>query len=188
MDVTDLTSVEKAARSVDAEFGRVDVLINNAGVASKDPSLKNQLDIVFATNATGPAIVTDVFKPLLLKSSNARLIYVTSSLGSLTIVSDPNDIRSKIPVKTYSMSKAALNMLMVQDAKELGPQGVKVWAMCPGFVESNLRGKTQEDYDAAAKGGALPASTSAETAMRIITGGEDANVGKYVHREGLYPW
>lgn len=188
MDVTDLTSVEKAARSVDAEFGRVDVLINNAGVASKDPSLKNQLDIVFATNATGPAIVTDVFKPLLLRSSNARLIYITSSLGSLTIMSDPNDIRYNVPAKAYSISKAALNMLMVQDAKELGPKGVKVWAMCPGFVESNLRGKTQEDYDVAAKRGALPASTSAETAMRIITGGEDANVGKYVHKDGLYPW
>lgn len=60
--------------------------------------------------------------------------------------------------------------------------------MCPGFVESNPRGKDQEAYDAAAKQGALPASTSAELTMRIITGGEDAKVGKVVHREGVYPW
>ena len=58
----------------------------------------------------------------------------------------------------------------------------------PAFVESNPRGKDQEAYDAAAKQGALPASTSAELTMRIITGGEDAKVGKVVHREGVYPW
>ena len=81
------------------------------------------------------------------------------------------------------MSKAALNMLMVQDSKM---QGVKSFAVCPGIVESNIRGPSQENRSA--DGLAGDPEVSGQTILRIIEGERDADVGKFVHKDGFYPW
>jgi len=86
----------------------------------------------------------------------------------------------------YRMSKAALNMWAVQEDRLYGKEGLKTFVMCPGFVVSNLRGKSEE----ARTGGGHATSpvVSGETMLSIIQGKRDADVGKFVHKDGVYPW
>jgi NAD(P)-dependent dehydrogenase (short-subunit alcohol dehydrogenase family) len=72
LDVTDQESITAAAEFVEKQHGRLDILINNAGIIPKTTSLINNLREVFETNTFGPAVVTEDFTPLLEKSKNAR--------------------------------------------------------------------------------------------------------------------
>ena len=186
LDVTDQSSIAVAVKQVEKDHGRLDVLVNNAGVSSKATTLKESLEATFNTNVMGAALVAEAFTPLLLKSPNAYLLHISSGLGSLTLASDASRWDSKIDAPAYRMSKAALNMLMVQDAKTLGKQGVKVFAICPGLVESNLRGESQMERTAG--GNAKSPEVSGQLILRIMEGERQADVGKFVHEDGVYPW
>lgn len=148
LDVTDESSIAAAAARVSLDHGRLDVLVNNAGIYSQAASLKAQLENTFATNVIGAALVAEAFAPLLLRSASPYLLHVSSTLGSLAVSSDPQRFDHGLDARAYRVSKAALNMLMVQDSKALGKQGVKVFAVCPGLVESNLRGEGEEQVEA----------------------------------------
>ncbi|KAG0645447.1 Short-chain dehydrogenase reductase tropE [Hyphodiscus hymeniophilus] len=137
LDVTDTASITAAAAKIKEEFGRLDVLINNAGIISRSPNLLEQLRATFETNTFGPAVVTEAFRPLLEKSGNARLIYVSSGLGSIAWRADPGNMYYKLPAAPYRMSKAALDMLTVCHYAELKDKGVKVWAFDPGTYTTN---------------------------------------------------
>jgi NAD(P)-dependent dehydrogenase (short-subunit alcohol dehydrogenase family) len=189
LDVTDQISVDTAAKEVEQQFGRLDVLINNAGISNStigDLDFKQQLDQVLTTNVTGPAIVSRAFQPLLFKSKNAYSIYVTSGLASLTQAADPNSRRYHSGNTVYRMSKTALNMWALQESKELSPKGVKVFILCPGLVRSKLRGDTEDKVSAG--GRATDPAVSGETMLSIIEGKRDQDVGKYIHKDGLYDW
>ena len=185
LDVTDQSSIAAAAKRVEKDHGRLDVLVNNAGIASHAASLKDQLESTLQTNVIGAALVVEAFTPLLLKSANAYLLHISSTLGSLAISSDPQGHDGGMWV-VYRMSKTALNMLMVQDAKVLGKQGVKVFAVCPGLVESNLRGEGEQQRTAGGRAG--DPDVSGQTILRIMEGERDADVGKFVHKDGIRPW
>lgn len=186
LDVTDESSIAAAVKQIEGEHGRLDVLVNNAGISSKASTLKEQLESTFNTNVIGAAVVAEAFTPLLLKSSNPYLLHISSALGSLNRASDQQIWDSVIDIRAYRMSKAALNMLTVQDSKVLGKQGVKVFAVCPGLVVSNLRGRGDEQRSAGGK--ASDPEESGRTMLRIIEGGRDADVGKFVHKDGVYLW
>jgi NAD(P)-dependent dehydrogenase (short-subunit alcohol dehydrogenase family) len=186
IDVNDQASIDAAAKIIEDKFGRLDVLINNAGIAVKDGDLKTQIERTFQTNVTGPFVVTQTLTPLLLKSKNPYSIYVTSGLGSLSMAADPNNPIYHARYDVYRASKAALNMLVIQESKELGKQGVKTFAVCPGLVRSNLRGKTEEDVNAG--GAAGDPDVAGQTLLSLIEGKRDADVGKMVHKDGVYPW
>lgn len=83
LDVTDEKSIEAAAAHVERQFGRLDVLVNNAGVGNMDPEIKTRFQLCLATNVTGPAMVAAAFRPLLLKSQNPYSIYVSSGASTL---------------------------------------------------------------------------------------------------------
>lgn len=190
LDITSQESVDAAAKEVKQQFGRLDVLINNAGISDltlpSDLSFKEKMDQVLATNVTGPAIVSKAFQPLLFKSKNAYSIYVSSGLASLDQAADVNSPRYHSGNTVYRMSKTALNMWALQEFKELASKGIKVVTICPGLVRSNLRGKEEDRVSAG--GRAIDASVSGEFLLTIVDGKRDADVGKFLHRDGVYNW
>jgi NAD(P)-dependent dehydrogenase (short-subunit alcohol dehydrogenase family) len=125
LDVTSLDSIKSAFNTVQSEFGRLDVLINNAGIAKADNDgpIGQQIYDTMLTNVIGPNNVYDVFKPLLLKAPKAYLIHVTSGLGSIGMSLDRKDPSWNVPYKSYRITKAALNMTMAEDWKEKEKQG-----------------------------------------------------------------
>jgi len=185
LDVTDTDSIAKAAETVGREFGRLDVLINNAGICSADPLQVGQLRETLETNTLGPAAVTEAFKLLLFKSENARLIYVSSVLGSLTR-SRGGEAFGPTPYIAYRISKAALNMLAVSQHFEFEGK-IKVWAFCPGYVVTNLAGDAVKQ-DKIKGGIAGSPEVSANSLLSIVEGKRDEEVGGFVHKDGVYPW
>jgi len=186
IDVNDQASIDAAAKFIEDKFGHLDVLLNNAGIGPPNGDLKTQLERTFQTNVIGPMVVTHTLTPLLLKSKTPYSIYVTSGLGSLSMAANPNDPYYQARYDIYRASKAALNMLVIQETKELGPKGVKTFAVCPGLVRSNLRGKTEEDISAGGYAG--DPDVSGQTLLSVIEGKRDADVGRAVHKDGVHPW
>jgi NAD(P)-dependent dehydrogenase (short-subunit alcohol dehydrogenase family) len=186
LDITNQQSIEAAAKQVEDEFGRLDVLVNNAGIYNKDASLRTQLETTLNTNVIGAALVSEAFRPLLLKSKRPYLLHVGSGLGSLALAVDVNSPDYSVPATAYRMSEAALSMLAIQDSKVLGKHGVKVFVVCPGLVKSNLRGTADEEISAGGRAG--DAEESGQMILSIIQGRRDADVGKFVHKDGVYPW
>ncbi|KAJ9606356.1 hypothetical protein H2200_009317 [Cladophialophora chaetospira] len=186
LDITSDDSIASAVEEVKAKHGHLDVLINNAGVCPVDFSrsvLRDCLD----TNAISPALVTQAFAPLLLKSSNARIIYVSSALGSIQKRGDPDYMAYDADFKTYRISKAALNMLAACDAWEYKDK-IKVFAFCPGYVITDLAGEREAKEKA---GIAKTPDGSARGLLAIAEGKRDAENGLFLHDEKLgelYPW
>lgn len=185
LEVTDAESIRKAAEHVSSIVPKIDFLINNAGFISKAPDLPTQMKEIFEVNTAGQAAVTEAFKPLLKKSSNPRVIFLTSSLGSITLRCDPTNKSYHGSGIAYRVSKAGLDMLAACYAKELHDEfKCKVWALDPGLVATNLTG----DAESLRARGALEPSTSAVTIMDTCLGKRDADVGKLIYKDGVYPW
>ena len=118
IDVVDYASIEAAAGSIISGFGRLDILVNNAGISDPfdGPVLTARLEAVervLRTNFLGALAVTQAMLPLLRKSKSARIVNVSSGLGSLAQNGDPSYPFAAAKVIGYSASKAALNMLTV---------------------------------------------------------------------------
>jgi NAD(P)-dependent dehydrogenase (short-subunit alcohol dehydrogenase family) len=86
------------------------------------------------------------------------------------------------------MSKAALNMLAICNHVALRPQGIKVWTYCPGYVVTNLSGTGEKGRRERVERGARDPKESAEGILAIVEGKRDSEVGKFVHKDGVYPW
>ncbi|KAE9362963.1 putative short chain dehydrogenase/reductase [Stipitochalara longipes BDJ] len=189
LDVTDQSSVDQAVAFVTSKFGKLDVLINNAALGSKDPDVRKRFHETMEVNVVGPAVVAAEFRPLLMKSKNPYSLFVSSGVGSMARSSNPN-----LPYykggppngNSYRVSKAALNMLALQESIENEDKGLKVFAVCPGFVRSNLRGKSKMEISGG--GGAGDPKVSGEILLGIVKGERDADAGKFVWKDGVYPW
>ncbi len=144
LDVTDVGSVRAAVATIEAEAGRLDVLVNNAGISSApgsrfraaiEESAEN-LRAVYETNVFAVVTVTNAFMPLLLRSEAGRVVNVTSKRGSIgeegAWVGRPN--------MAYSSSKTALNALTVHYARSLAETKVKVNGAAPGHVATDFNG------------------------------------------------
>jgi NAD(P)-dependent dehydrogenase (short-subunit alcohol dehydrogenase family) len=131
LDVTDGASIQAAAEEITRRYGRLDVLVNNAGISGYNErppgggggQTPGQVDLgvvrtVFETNLFGVIAVTEAMLPLLRRSPAARIVNVSSGTGSLGYMTDPEFYMSKLPpAAAYPVSKTALNMLTVQYAK-----------------------------------------------------------------------
>ncbi|CEJ62862.1 hypothetical protein PMG11_11347 [Penicillium brasilianum] len=143
IDVTSDESVAAAKFYIEEKFGRLDVLINNAGIAldvkdrGKYP-LREMMKRTYEVNVFGAAAVTEAFIPLLEKSRNPRIVFTSSSVGSLGRTSDLTNPWATAQIPAYSTSKAALNMTMVYYANILREKGFKVNASCPGHIRTDL--------------------------------------------------
>ena len=146
LDVTDATSVRRAADWVEAECGRLDVLVNNAGTATVarrgfPPSQTSLEDMraVYEINVFGVVTVTNAMLPLLRRADAGRIVNVSSEVGSITSQSDPASPLSQMPASAqYPSSKAALDMLTVMYAKELRDTPIKVNAANPGYTDTDF--------------------------------------------------
>ncbi len=138
LDVTDLSSIEGLRDRVEQEFGRLDVLVNNAAINydTWQRAVNADLSVVqetMNTNVYGPWRVTQAFIPLLKKSEHPRIVNVSSGAGALT------DMGGGTPA--YSLSKAALNALTRMLADELREDDILVNAVCPGWVATDMGGE-----------------------------------------------
>jgi NAD(P)-dependent dehydrogenase (short-subunit alcohol dehydrogenase family) len=143
LDVTRAESISAAAARIEADFGKLDVLVNNAGITDSHdgPPSRARVDAierVLRTNFLGAVATAQAMLPLLRKSDAGRIVNVSSDLGSITRHGDPTWKYATVKVLGYCASKAALNMFSVQLAFELKDQGIKVNSVNPGFTATDL--------------------------------------------------
>jgi NAD(P)-dependent dehydrogenase (short-subunit alcohol dehydrogenase family) len=183
VDVTDDASVDAAAEQVAKSHGRLDVLVNNAGILSKNPIARDNLREVLNVNCVGVMSVTEAFLPLLRKSASPRLVLVSSSIGSITHASNPDSPYYRAGGEQYRMSKAALNMLMNQYHVRLAGEGFKVFGADPGLVITNL--SNMEDQR---KRGGVEGHVGGERIATVVRGDRDQDAGKVCGVYGISPW
>jgi NAD(P)-dependent dehydrogenase (short-subunit alcohol dehydrogenase family) len=179
LDVTDDASVEAALRVIEEREGRLDVLVNNAGIGSVgiDGLTGESVLAMFNTNAVGVVRVTQAALPLLRKSDNPVVVNISSALGSFWAVTNPERHESHSPFVVYGATKAAVSMLTVQYAKAV-PE-IKFNAVEPGF--------TATDFTAGFPGG-RPVKESAEVIVRLATLGKDGPTGTFQEKTGELAW
>jgi NAD(P)-dependent dehydrogenase (short-subunit alcohol dehydrogenase family) len=147
LDVTDGASIDGAAKWISDEYGRLDILINNAGIARGDfdgrPSQTTleTLREVYETNVFGVVAVTNAMLPLLRMAPAARIVNVSSEVGSIASMTDPDSPMWPMASVPYPSSKSALNMVTAMYAKELWDSGIKVNAANPGYCATDLNGR-----------------------------------------------
>jgi len=194
LDVTDKASIAAAAERVRNEFGRLDVLINNAAIShtgrmisveeyakSSRPSnvSLDEVRAVWETNVFGVLAVYQAMLPLLRGAPAARIVNVSSGVGSLTMNSDPAYPWRSIFGPVYPASKTALNALTVAMAIELEPTRIKVNAVSPGFTKTNLNNYA----------GTETVEEGAAEAVRVALLGPDGPTGTFTHAKlGKLPW
>ena len=196
LDVTDQASIARAADHIRNKFGRLDVLINNAAISNT--SLKPGMSIeefakstrpsnasldevraVWETNVFGVLAVYQAMLPLLREAPQARIVNVSSGVGSLTANSDPNFPYRAIFGPVYPASKTALNAMTVAMAIELESTGIKVNAVSPGYTKTNLN-----NYS-----GMETVEEGATEAVRVALLGPDGPTGTFTHAKlGTIPW
>lgn len=185
LDVTEDTSIFKASKYVESTFGRLDVLVNNAGIGNDSRLLEVGISArevyreQFDTNLFGAAQVTETFTPLLEKSTaGARLVFTSSGLGSLAQRTDSNDHYYSVMLPIYRTSKAALNMLCLHYAVKYKDAGWKVNTVDPGHVATNLN-KFK---------GPNAVETGAVQLAHMAMLGPSGPTGTFSNRAGIVPW
>ncbi len=196
LDVTDQVSIMAAAERVRNEFGRLNVLIQNAAISNTGwlpgQSVEeysrttcpgtvslDEMRAVWDTNVFGVLAVYRAMVPILRKTPGARIVNVSSGAGSLTANADPAYPHRSIFGPVYPASKTALNALTVAMAIELEPEGIKVNAVSPGFTRTNLNGYA----------GTETVEEGARDAVRVALLGSDGPTGKFTRWENeSIPW
>ena len=182
LDVTDDASVAAAATLIEEDGGRLDVLVNNAGVTGGMPQTPTTVDLdtvrtAVETNVYGVIRVTNAILPLLRRSASPRIVNLSSTVGSLTRQSTPGAEVGPIAV-AYSPSKSFLNAVTVQYARELQDTSVLINAGCPGYVATDLNGLR----------GTRTPEQGAAIAIALATLPDDGPTGGYFDDDGVIPW
>jgi len=180
IDVTDDASVARAAADVGAREGRVDVLINNAGITGRRAAAADltgdDARLVFDTNVLSIVRVTHAFLPLLGKSDAPAVINVSSGVGSFTLTHDPDRVESTVSAPLYPASKAAVTMMTMQYAKAL--PDIRFNAADPGYTATDLNGHS----------GPQTVTEGTDAIVALATEPATAGTGRFVDRFGTVPW
>ncbi|HEV8695875.1 MAG TPA: SDR family oxidoreductase, partial [Lysobacter sp.] len=183
LDVTRDDSIAAAANEVAQKHGRLDILVNNAGIfrddAQRRPS-EQSLDAwreTFDTNVFGVVATTQAFLPLLKKAPAARIVNVSSLLGSIATHSDPESPIYNFKVPAYNVSKTAVNAWTVHLAHELRDTQIKVNAVHPGSVKTDMNA-----------GGEIEVADGAKTSVRMALLDDAGQSGGFVYFEDTLPW
>jgi NAD(P)-dependent dehydrogenase (short-subunit alcohol dehydrogenase family) len=184
LDVTDDSSVEAAAKAIEADGG-LDVLVNNAGIEARtaengvDGAADTTADMMralFETNVFGTVRVTHAFLPQLQRSAAPIVVNVSSGLGSLARMTAAGTPAYAYPGVAYPASKAAVNMVTIQYAKAF--PNMRINAVEPGYTATDLNGRT----------GTQTVEEGAEIIVRMAQLGPDGPTGGYFDASGPLPW
>lgn len=194
LDVTDQASIVAAAERIRDEFGRLDVLVNNAGIAHAGPADASfeekllggrpstasmaEIRAIFETNVFGVVAVTQAMLPLLRQAPAGRIVNLSSTVGSLTLQSDPSSPVRAIQSVSYVPSKSALNAVTVAFANELCDTSIKVNAACPGFTATDLNNFR----------GTRSVEEGAREAVRLALLDSSGPTGTFSNDDGIVPW
>jgi NAD(P)-dependent dehydrogenase (short-subunit alcohol dehydrogenase family) len=187
LDVTDPASARRVAEEIRAEHGVVDILVNNAGVLPEATSESREavdgglFRETFQTNLFGAVNVTEELLPLLRESNAGRIVNVSTTMGSLTDQSNPRSPYFGTVVPAYQASKAALNSVTISLAKLLTDTTIKVNAVCPGFVQTDLTPVNREQAP-------LTAADAAHVAVRYALLDDDGPSGGFFDQEAAVAW
>ena len=180
IDVTDDASVAQAAADVEAHEGRVDRIINNAGIAGSHAKAEDLVGddaaLVFDTNVSSIVRVIHAFLPLLGRSDDPAVINVSSGMGSQTLTHDPDRVESTIAAPLYTASKAAVTMLTMQYAKAM--PHVRFNAADPGYTATDFNRYS----------GTQTVTEGTDAIVTLATEPPTAGTGRYIDRFGPVPW
>lgn len=186
LDVLSEVDIEHAVSAISAQFGSIDILINNAGMMHAEESWignstltvsEKALTQTFLTNFIGPWKVSKAFLPLLEKSNNAQVINISAKIASMTLGSDKRFPNYNSKPFAYNASKGALNELTVHLAHATRRQKIRVLSVYPGWVQTDMGGSN--------------ASLTAEQAARhlySILNNSEYSSGSFVDFEHVLPW
>jgi NAD(P)-dependent dehydrogenase (short-subunit alcohol dehydrogenase family) len=186
LDVNKQHDIDAAAAMVESEFGHLDALVNNAGVMIEKGWTKNttsettleNLRATFEANLFAVLAVTKALLPALKKAEAARIVNVSSILGSVSLQATKGSPTYSTKLFAYNASKAALNVFTISLAHELRNTKIKVNSAHPGWVKTDLGG------DAAP----MNVVDGAKTEVELATLGEDGPTGGFFHMGEAIPW
>ena len=181
IDLVAPETAKRAAETIRKQFGKIDVLINNAGINVKGDGPPSRVDLdaldaIMRTNYVGAVAVTQAMLPLLQRAGKAQIINVTSELGSVSLQTDPNWKFAPVKLLAYCASKAALNMFTVQLAYEFRDGSIAVNSINPGYTATDLNGHSgpQSVEEGAAEIVRVALLEAPVTGKFLETGGEIA--------------
>lgn len=183
LDVTDEAGIAAAAREVGQRHDRLDILVNNAGIFRDDVGSTPSAQTLqawretFDTNLFGMVATTQAFLPLLRKSAAGRIVNLSSALGSLALHNDAGSDIYDFKVPAYDTSKTAVNAWTVHLAHELRDTPIKVNAVDPGSVKTDMNQNGELDIATGARGSVL---------MALLD--EAGPTGSYTHQGEVLPW
>lgn len=182
LDVTRPESIRNAADTLETKYGRLDILINNAGVMldTAPPSQTSQevLRKTYETNVFAVVELTQALLPLLRKSDAGRIVNLSSILGSLSEHAKPDSFLKDVNALAYNSSKTALNMVTLLFAKELAGTAIKVNAAHPGWVKTDMGGDNAP----------LDIPEGARTSVWLATLPQDGPTGGFFHQGERLAW
>jgi NAD(P)-dependent dehydrogenase (short-subunit alcohol dehydrogenase family) len=194
LDVTNQASIAAAAERIRNELGRLDVLVNNAGISHAGKlgrplqeiaksgrasvASLDEVRAVFETNVFGVIAVTQAMLPLLREAPAGRIVNVSSTSGSLTMNAEPTNPHRAMFGVVYSPSKTALNAITLAFALELESTRIKVNAACPGFTATDLN-----NFE-----GRRAVEQAAREPARLALLGPDGPTGTFSNENGPLPW
>ncbi|KIX98126.1 uncharacterized protein Z520_06206 [Fonsecaea multimorphosa CBS 102226] len=207
IDIDDDQSIKKLSETLEKDYGRLDVLVNNAGsqfdlkLSTGELTMREMWNKSWEVNVTGTYILTYTLVPLLLKSSDPRLLFITSGTSTLAehtnqampINRSPTDKGwpkasggfGALGIPAYRASKTGLNMMMREWARVLKEDNVKVWCVSPGMLATGLG---FGDPERLKQMGALDPSVGAGVVRDVVEGKRDKDVGCVVRKDGIQPW
>jgi len=182
LDVTRDESVIAAARLIEERAGRLDVLVNNAGIAGGGPEAPTGVDLeavrrLVETNVIGVIRVTNAMLPLLRRSAHPRIVNQSSHVASLALQTTPGVDLGGVS-GAYAPTKTYLNAVTIQYAKELSSTNILINSACPGYVATDLN-----DFH-----GTRTAEQGAAIAIHLATVPDDGPTGQLLDDNGVIPW
>lgn len=184
-DTTNPAHHRAAAEYFEKKFGRLDILINNAGMMAPEDKTHgtsnlptNALRTTFDVNFFAPVAVTQALLPLLKKSPAARIVNVSSILGSSTLHSDPTSPIYGGKYFAYDISKTALNAFTIHLAHELKSTKIKVNSIHPGWVKTDMGGPEAP----------IDLQDGCKSSVELALLPEDGPTGGFFHQGERLPW